>query len=180
MDKRIIYTLSCPFTNEVHYVGKSTKGMTRPLSHLHKSHSYKIREWVKDVKDLGYDIKVRIIEAVPNHVDIDKRELYWIQHYIDKGNLLLNSNLIMPITISPGLHKLIGVGDGVNIRKISEFVKRRRRAIGMTQTEFAERSGLALTVIRKIEQGKTNINFNGLLMVLKMLGCTIDVVKIEK
>ena len=37
---------------------------------------------------------------------------------------------------------------------LSDFVKQRRKEVNLTQEEFAERSGVALTVIRKIEQEK--------------------------
>ena len=37
---------------------------------------------------------------------------------------------------------------------LSEFVKTRRNEVNLTQEEFAERAGVALTVVRKIEQGK--------------------------
>lgn len=40
----------------------------------------------------------------------------------------------------------------------------------MTQEEFAERAGVALTVIRKIEQGKTNLNMDKVNLVLNMFG----------
>jgi y4mF family transcriptional regulator len=53
---------------------------------------------------------------------------------------------------------------------IAEFVKERRKEVGFTQEEFAERSGVALTVIRKIEQGKTNLNMDKVNQVLKMFG----------
>ena len=43
---------------------------------------------------------------------------------------------------------------------LSEFVKTRRKQLGITQEEFAEKSGVALTVIRKIEQGKENLSFS--------------------
>ncbi len=43
---------------------------------------------------------------------------------------------------------------------LSEFVKERRKEVNLTQEEFAERTGVALTVIRKIEQGKTNLNLD--------------------
>jgi len=46
------------------------------------------------------------------------------------------------------------------MRQIAEFVKERRKAAKLTQAEFAERAGVALTVIRKIEQGKTNLNMD--------------------
>ena len=41
---------------------------------------------------------------------------------------------------------------------LADFVKQRRKEVNLTQEEFAERTGVALTVIRKIEQGKTNLN----------------------
>lgn len=56
------------------------------------------------------------------------------------------------------------------MRSIAEFVKERRKEVGLTQEEFAERTGVALTVIRKIEQGKTNLNMDKVNLVLKMFG----------
>lgn len=56
------------------------------------------------------------------------------------------------------------------MRKIADFVKERRKEVGLTQEEFAERAGVALTVIRKIEQGKTNLNLDKVNLVLNMFG----------
>ncbi len=56
------------------------------------------------------------------------------------------------------------------MRSIAEFVKERRKEVGLTQEEFAERTGVALTVIRKIEQGKTNLNMDSVNLVLRMFG----------
>ncbi|PKP36502.1 MAG: transcriptional regulator, partial [Bacteroidetes bacterium HGW-Bacteroidetes-14] len=53
---------------------------------------------------------------------------------------------------------------------VSEFVKERRKEVNLTQEEFAERAGVALTVVRKIEQGKTNLNMDKVNLVLKMFG----------
>ena len=39
---------------------------------------------------------------------------------------------------------------------LAKFVKIKRKEANLTQQEFAERAGVALTVIRKIEQGKEN------------------------
>lgn len=60
---------------------------------------------------------------------------------------------------------------------ISEFVKDRRKEVGLTQEAFAERTGVALTVIRKIEQGKTNLNMEKVNLVLKMFGHELAAVK---
>jgi len=56
------------------------------------------------------------------------------------------------------------------MKRIAEFVKERRKEVNLTQEEFAERAGVALTVIRKIEQGKTNLNMDKVNMVLSMFG----------
>ena len=56
------------------------------------------------------------------------------------------------------------------MKQLSEFVKERRREVNLTQEEFAEKTGVALTVIRKIEQGKTNLNLDKVNLVLRMFG----------
>jgi len=54
--------------------------------------------------------------------------------------------------------------------QLATFVKDRRKAVKLTQEEFAERAGVALTVVRKIEQGKTNLNMDKVNLVLRMFG----------
>jgi len=56
------------------------------------------------------------------------------------------------------------------MKQLAEFVKERRKEVNLTQKEFAERAGVALTVVRKIEQGKTNLNMDKANLVLNMFG----------
>jgi len=63
--------------------------------------------------------------------------------------------------------------------KLSDFVKQKRNEVNMTQEEFSDRTGVALTVIRKIEQGKTNLNMDKVNLVLQMFGHTLEPVKIK-
>tara|TARA_R110001592_G_scaffold319982_1_gene597815 strand:- start:2833 stop:3042 length:210 start_codon:yes stop_codon:yes gene_type:complete len=56
------------------------------------------------------------------------------------------------------------------MKNLAEFVKQRRKEVNLTQEEFAERTGVALTVVRKIEQGKTNLNMDKVNLVLQMFG----------
>ena len=59
----------------------------------------------------------------------------------------------------------------LHIMKIlAEFVKDKRKEANLTQEQFAERAGVALTIIRKIEQGKENIRLDKVNQVLKMFG----------
>ena len=171
---RLIYGLECPFTKEVHYIGKSTQGMSRPLTHLKKSHSEKVNEWVKALSFLGQKPNIVVIEKVSIDDDIDYREAYWIQKQLSKGVLLFNSNLVSVALVSSKLDKLVN-GPTIGIDPISNFVKERRIRAGLNQITFAEKAGVALTVVRKIEQGRTNINVNSLITVLSMFGAKLDV-----
>jgi len=45
------------------------------------------------------------------------------------------------------------------MKSLGNFLKEKRKQAGLTQLAFAERAGVALTVIRKIEQGKGNLQF---------------------
>ena len=53
---------------------------------------------------------------------------------------------------------------------LSQFVKEKRKSTNLTQQEFADRAGVALTVIRKIEQGKENLSMAKVNQVLFMFG----------
>ena len=53
---------------------------------------------------------------------------------------------------------------------LSNFVKQKRKEARLTQEEFAERAGVALTVVRKIEQGKENLSLAKVNQVILMFG----------
>lgn len=53
---------------------------------------------------------------------------------------------------------------------LSNFVKQKRKEANLTQEEFADRTGVALTVVRKIEQGKDNLSLAKVNQVLLMFG----------
>ena len=53
---------------------------------------------------------------------------------------------------------------------LAKFIKTKRKEANLTQQEFAERAGVALTVVRKIEQGKENLSLSKVNQVLLMFG----------
>jgi len=65
------------------------------------------------------------------------------------------------------------------MKGLAEFVKDKRKETNLTQVEFAERAGGALTVIRNIEQGKENLNLEKVNQVLKMFGHVLAPVGIK-
>ena len=46
------------------------------------------------------------------------------------------------------------------MNKIAEFIKQNRKANGLTQEEFAIRSGLGLRFVRELEQGKETVRMD--------------------
>ncbi len=56
------------------------------------------------------------------------------------------------------------------MKTLAEFVKEKRRSVSITQKELADKSGVALTVIRKIEQGKVNLSLEKVNQVLRLFG----------
>lgn len=56
------------------------------------------------------------------------------------------------------------------MNKIAEFVKTQRKAAGLTQEQFAMRSGLGLHFVRELEQGKTTVRMDKVNVALAMFG----------
>ncbi|UOE39948.1 helix-turn-helix domain-containing protein [Chryseobacterium suipulveris] len=63
---------------------------------------------------------------------------------------------------------------------LSNFVKQKRKEAQLTQEEFAERAGVALTVVRKIEQGKENLSMAKVNQVLLMFGSKLIPMKTKE
>lgn len=53
---------------------------------------------------------------------------------------------------------------------LANFIKTKRKEANLTQQEFAEKAGVALTVVRKIEQGMENLSLSKVNQVLLMFG----------
>ena len=56
------------------------------------------------------------------------------------------------------------------VNKIAAFIKENRKAAGLTQEEFAARSGLGLRFIRELEQGKETVRLDKVNQALAMFG----------
>lgn len=54
------------------------------------------------------------------------------------------------------------------MNKIAVFIKENRKAAGLTQEEFAMRSGLGLRFIRELEQGKETVRMDKVNVALSM------------
>lgn len=55
---------------------------------------------------------------------------------------------------------------------IGDFIKIKRKEAGLTQEEFALRSGLGLRFVRELEQGKETVRMDKVNEALAMFGMT--------
>ena len=53
---------------------------------------------------------------------------------------------------------------------IGDYIKQERKRVGLTQEEFAIRSGLGLRFVRELEQGKENVRLDKVNQALAMFG----------
>ena len=66
---------------------------------------------------------------------------------------------------------MMRINDGkgaIIMNKIAEFIKINRKAAGLTQEEFAMRSGLGLRFVRELEQGKETVRMDKVNVALSM------------
>lgn len=54
------------------------------------------------------------------------------------------------------------------MNKIAKYIKENRRAAGLTQEDFAIRSGLGLRFVRELEQGKETVRLDKVNIALAM------------
>ena len=56
------------------------------------------------------------------------------------------------------------------MNKIAVFIRQQRKAAGLTQEEFALRSGLGLRFVRELESGKETVRMDKVNQALAMFG----------
>ena len=56
------------------------------------------------------------------------------------------------------------------MNQIAKFIKENRKAAGLTQEEFALRSGLGFRFVRELEQGKPTVRMDKVNQALAMFG----------
>jgi len=61
--------------------------------------------------------------------------------------------------------------------KLSKFVKKKRKALGITQAELADRAGVGLRFLRELENEKPTLRLDKVNLVLDMFGCEMGPVR---
>lgn len=166
----LIYALHCPHTKKPVYVGQSKKGMDRPFDHIkEKSHSDKINQWMKTLRNEGKEPILVILEQNFSEDLLSPKEQFWISHFLNKGNLLLNQHGISPLIFETTKFSIIDEDDP--LYDIRNYIRAKRKILKLSQTEFAQRAGVGLRALRELEQGcKTNFNTDVIIKLLRLVG----------
>ena len=63
---------------------------------------------------------------------------------------------------------------------LSDFVKQKRKSVGLTQPELAEKAGVGLRFIRELEQGKETLRIDKVNQVLNLFGFELGPVPVGR
>lgn len=158
----IIYGLKDPRNNVYQYIGKSSVGIERPLSHLLNSHSININKWIKELKSNSEYPIIDIIEEVEDLNNLNIREKFWIKYYYNLNPNLLNIQSIKDDNFETCNFKIHSLNDKkdfnnlVNILdNIPKILKNERLCRNLSQEQIANMANVNRATISLIENGKT-------------------------
>ena len=63
---------------------------------------------------------------------------------------------------------------------LNEFVRSKRKMLGLSREEFARKAGVGLRFLRELEQGKETLKMNKVNQVLKLLGMQLGVAPMNR
>lgn len=63
---------------------------------------------------------------------------------------------------------------------LSDFVKQKRKSVGLTQPELAKKAGVGLRFVRELEQGKQTLRIDKVNQVLQLFGSELAPVALNK
>ena len=90
MNNNLIYGLRDPRNDLFYYIGKTTIGKDRPITHLHYSHNENVRKWVNELKEIDLEPFIDILEENIELNELNKKEKFWINEYKKTNDNLLN------------------------------------------------------------------------------------------
>ena len=66
------------------------------------------------------------------------------------------------------------------MNKLSQFVKKRRKSLGLTQEDLSFKSGVGVRFVRDLEQGKKSLQMDKVNQVLSLFGHELGPIESER
>lgn len=156
----IIYGLKDPRNDVYQYIGKSTVGDKRALSHLTRSHSPKIKLWIESLAENWLYPIIEIIEEVEHLDDLPDRERYWIDYYYNINTDLFNVALV-PNLVETRTDDHAKQFDELvrSVPSLHSILRRERLCRKLTQDELSKLMKVSRSTICELEKG-TNVSMS--------------------
>lgn len=176
MIKNLIYGLRDPRNDIYRYIGKTSIGEKRPLTHLKKSHNDSVNQWVCELNSVGLEPFVDILEEVKDINNLADRERFFIAYYSDLHSMLLNGNRSDYDSINqPSMvtHELLitTYNTMVNMGEVYKLVKINTN---FSDELIASTIGVGRKVMYCIKKSKTSVTFNSYLKLVFFAKVGID------
>jgi transcriptional regulator with XRE-family HTH domain len=155
MKDNLIYGLRDPRNDIYKYIGKTTVGVGRPLTHLTKSHNSFVNEWVSELNVLGCQPHVDVIERDIQLDDLSTRESYWIAYYSDLyGELFNGGDHIYESIAEPSILSYDDIAKTWrSLLNVGEIYKRVKVQYGFSNEEIASMLNVSRKTVYHIRQG---------------------------
>jgi len=171
MKTNIVYELRDPRNDVYYYIGKSSVGNRRALSHLKHSHSEYVNNWILELKNINIEPVVDIIETVYDLNDLADREKYWINFYKN-----INPEILNIIYVDKSINSPITKDDDElfdflcnNIENIYKILRKKRKYLGITTTEASMSMGISRNTLFLLEKENSHVSFKNIIKYVKYL-----------
>jgi DNA-binding XRE family transcriptional regulator len=167
MEDNLIYGIVDPTNNMCMYVGKTTEGMKRPVTHLTHSHNINLRNWVCELRNNNLVPNIIILEKGLALDDIDTKEAFWINEYKKLNPNLFNKQLLQKTRelIEYSTEDLQYLNKILN--DVSSVIKSVRYKFNITQQQLADLCKVSRSTI-SIAEKNNKINIDLLIKIINI------------
>lgn len=159
MKTNLIYGLRDPRNDVYKYIGKTTIGNSRPLQHLLKSHNQLVNDWVKELNDVGLSPYVDIIEKDIELNELAAKEKFYIRHFSELHEELLNggSHVFDNIYNSPSI-SITDIKNAINVLlNLGDVHKTLKLSSGMSDDDISLLLNIGRKTTYKIRQNDLTV-----------------------
>ncbi len=118
-----IYTINCPITNQVKYVGKANNPEIRFRSHLQSAKNKDLYDWINHILDEGFNPILRVIDRATDNRSIFDLEASYIEHFWKIGSILNKSlSQFRHDEIDYNMLRMICKSNKIKYRSISSYL----------------------------------------------------------
>jgi len=164
----LIYGLRDPRNDVYMYVGKTTVGESRPLSHLIKSHNTLVNQWVEELRSYGM---LPIVDVLERDIELEllsDRERFFISYYSEMHGQLFNGAPSNIDTIfSPSLLSNEDVKTSLSLlSKPSELYRKFKTMTGFSDDVIGSVIGVTRKTVHNIKRDSDRVGMGTILRLM--------------